>query len=251
MVVIGAGRVGTALQLQAKDAGAPCTLVRRDAGWEALDGPPGDPILVTVRADDLEDLLPRVPARRRDDLVFAQNGAIRGWLASHGLAGCTRGLLFFAVAAKGSRLEPGKDSPFCGPYAHETVRWLVSIGVGACVVDWARFSAAELEKLIWNAAFGLLCEAHGTDVGGVVRDHRAELHALAGELSRVGRASMGVDPDLDRLVDRLCAYSLTIPTYRGAVKEWRWRNGWFVEEAARFRVDTPVHHALLRRVGRR
>jgi hypothetical protein len=45
------------------------------------------------------------------------------------------------------------------------------------------------------------------------------------------------------------AYSRTIPSWRGAVKEWPWRNGWFVAEASRRGVPTPLHTVWLARVG--
>ena len=51
MIVIGGGRVGTALAERSAEVGIDCTLVSRQHGWEALAGPPGDPILVTVRND--------------------------------------------------------------------------------------------------------------------------------------------------------------------------------------------------------
>ena len=54
---------------------------------------------------------------------------------------------------------------------------------------------------------------------------------------------------LEPLMQRLCAYSLSIADYRGAVKEWAWRNGWFVEVAAARGVTTPTHARLLAQAG--
>lgn len=250
MVVIGAGRVGLALRQAARDNGEPCDLIDRASGWEALDGPPGDPILVATRADDLAEVIARVPPSRAEDLVFVQNGAYNRVLVEHRLLGATRGLLFFAVPARGDLPQPGPQaSPFAGPHALTVVRWLTRIGVPAMAVDWPRFLSLQLEKLIWNCAFGLLCQARDCDVGTVCRAHREELDALVGELRQIGRAALNVDLPQAWLVERLCSYSLTIPTYRGAVKEWRWRDGWFVLEGHRLGVEAPTHHALLREVG--
>lgn len=250
MIVVGAGRVGTALRLRSEAAGEACALVSREEGWEALDGPPGTPIVLAVRNDDLGEVVPRVPRHRREDLVFVQNGMIRPWLRDQGLSGCTRGLLYFAVSTRGERGDPGSPSPFCGPHDGALVRWFVTIGLPAERLDWARFSVAELEKLLWIASFGLLCEVHGEDVGTVCTTRRAELEPLVAELATVGRATMGVAAPIATWVERLCAYSMAIPTYRGSVKEWPWRNGWFVAEARRRRIATPVHDALLAAVGR-
>lgn len=249
MIVIGAGRVGTGLRDAAVAAGVSCSLVSRVSGWEALDEVLGVPVLVAVRNDDLEVVLERVPAHRRPDLVFIQNGMVRPWLRSHALVGATRGLLFFAVPTRGAAIEPGGASPFCGPRAAHVVHWLGQLGVPAQEVDWARFSAAELEKLIWNSAFGLLCQVHDADVGTVVTEHRGELGDLVRELAAVGRAAMGVELPHDYLMDRLCDYSASIPTYKGSVKEWRWRNGWFDQVAARYRRQTPVHRSMLQGIG--
>lgn len=250
MFVIGAGRIGTALHQRATERGHPCTLVTRDEGWDLLGGRPGAPILVAVRNDDLDDVLARVPIHRRTDLVFIQNGMLRPWLRAVGLPLATRGLFYFAVPSRGAPIQPGGASPFFGAHAPEMVGWLADLGLAAHVVEWARFCSRELEKLIWNAAFGLLCEHLDTDVGGVCTEHFPELRSLVQELRRVGRAALGVDIPLDFLLNRLCTFSSTIPRYRGSVKEWDWRNGWLLEAAIQFRVSTPLHRELLHAIGK-
>lgn len=251
MVIIGAGRVGGALHAAALDNDMPCTLVSRTENWGAVEnGVPGEPILVTTRNDDLDAVLARVPAHLHQDLVFIQNGALGPWLDAHGLTTGTRGLLFFAVPSRGAPIEPGPEpSPFTGPHALTVARWLTRVGVRAQVVEWPRFMAWELEKLVWNCAFGLMCTVHDCDVGTVCDAHADELKALVAELRVVGRAANNVDLPLDWLYDRLVAYSRTIPTNRASLKAWPWRNGWFVEKARLRRVDTPIHLDLLRRAG--
>ncbi len=249
MVIVGAGRIGGALAARAAALGIPARLCERGRGWEALEGPAGSPIVVAVRNDDLEAVLARVPEARRGDLVFVQNGMLDPWLEGHGLSGNTRGLLYFAVERRGGPIEPGAASPFVGRHAAAVVRWLGALGVPAVEVDAAAFAAAMLEKLIWNAAFGLLCQAHGATVGEVCERHAGELGALCEELAAVGRAALGVELATAPLCERLCAYSRSIPGYRGAVKEWRWRNGWFAEAAAAHGVATPIHARLLDACG--
>ncbi|MFT7521205.1 MAG: ketopantoate reductase [Kiritimatiellia bacterium] len=249
MVIIGAGRVGTALQLAAESHDMPCALVSRTEGWEALGGPPGGPVMLATRNDDLDSVVERIPPHRQADLVFVQNGMLQPWVRGRGLQGCTRGLLFFAATARNEPHQPGQSSPFSGPRASVVVHWLLSVGVAAHEVDWPRFKAWELEKLIWIAAFGVLCQAHECDVQTVVHDHTEQLDALVDELRQLGRSGMNVDVPQEWLVQRLSAYSLTIPTYRGSVKEWAWRNGWFVDVAKRRGKSSPVHDALLREIG--
>lgn len=252
MLIIGAGRVGHALKRLADEVDEPCTLVTRTEGWDLVAGPPGTPILVAVRADDLDAVLDRVPEHRLEDLVFVQNGMIGPLLTRRGLQQCTRGLLFFAAGQPGTDPDIGDNrSPFTGPHALAMVRFLITVGVPSKRVSWPGFVASELEKLIWNSAFGLLCQAHGCDVGTVCDEHADDLAALVEELRVVGRAELNVDIPLDALLERLVAYSRTIPDYTGAVKAWRWRNGWFVDAAARRGKSMPTHERLLAMAGGR
>lgn len=248
MIVLGMGRVGGALVARARARGVEVAAVDRRSGDEALSHHAG-PILVCTRNDDLDDVLRRVPERRHSELVLVQNGMLRDWVAARGLAETTRGLLFFAVSSRGAPLEPGPPSPFTGPRASAVVAFLHAIEVPAEVVDAATFGRGEVEKLLWNVCFGLVCDLHKKPVGDVVTHHRADLAALVTELLPVAEASVGVTVALAPLVDRMCAYSLQIPRHRAAVKAWSWRNGWFVDAAKRQGIVTPVHDRMLRATG--
>lgn len=239
-VVIGEGRIGTAL---ARASG--CAVVSRYRGWYVLEEPAGDPIVVCVRNDDLGGVLTQVPQHRWPDLVFVQNGMIDAWLADHGLAGNTRGVLFFAVSTRGAAPEPGGISRFTGPHANALALWLESLGLRTEVLGRRSFSAAMLEKLIWNSAFGLLCVRHEADVGQICSEHADELAALARELNHVGRVALEIDLDDPALLRALREYAGTIPDHRAALSEWRWRGGWFVDAARQHRLETPTLDALI------
>ena len=239
-VVLGAGRVGTAL---ARASGV--ALIDRFRGWYQLDEPAGDPIAVCVRNDDLGALLAAVPPHRRADLVFLQNGMLDPWLEDHGLEGNTRGLLFFAVSQRGGPVEPGGVNRFTGPHANAMVLWLESLGLRSEAIGRRAFAAVMLEKLIWNSAFGLLCERYQVDVRAVLDDHADELAALARELGAVGRVALGIDLDPDTLLANLRAYASSIPRTRAGLKEWPWRGGWFVAAAHRRELALPTHAALV------
>lgn len=248
MFVVGAGRVGLALKARAEAAGQAVTLVDRTSGWDAL-ATGAAPILLAVRNDDLDEVVDRTPPERRRDLVFLQNGALRDWLASQGLQSATRGLLYFLVAARGAPLVEGRTSWFSGPHAAVVAAWFEALGVEARAVDWATFSYQELEKLVWLAAHGPLCEHFGATVAEVGTQHREALRELAGELWAVGARAWGVEAPIDHVVERLVDYSSTLPDYRASVKEWRWRNGWFRDTAARLGLETAMHERLLRALG--
>jgi hypothetical protein len=248
-VILGAGRVGRAIADRVTALDVPVALVTRTAGWSAIEtGPIGDPILVCVRADDLFDAITRVPERRRSDLVFIQNGAIRGLLQEFGLGDCTRGILY-AAASEDGMLTPGGDSPFCGHHALPIARILGAAGIPARVVNWASFTYFEAEKLLWICIFGVLSELHAVDVGTVASQHRDEVAGLVAELLPVLRASFGIDPDRGPVIDRLCLYASHIPSWKAAVREWKWRNGWLEALAARYGKHTPLHRAALVAAG--
>ena len=243
MLLIGAGRIGTALhQAAGPDAS---TLIDRDSGWDALQGEVGEPIVLCVRNDDLDTVIERVPKRRHQDLVVVQNGAVRDYLADRGLQGITRGLLYFAVAKRGDPISPGRTSWFSGPHALTCAAFLNRCGVDAQNVDWMRFTAKEFEKMAWILVFGPLCDKYQAPVGRIVDEHYDEVAALTAEIRVIGRRAMSVDLPIDWLVHRLCDYSRSIPDYRAAVKEWEWRNGWVVGVAEKAGIDLPVHSSIL------
>jgi len=250
MFVIGQGRIGGALVAAAKAAGQDWVAISRDSGWDALDGPAGTPILVATRNDDLPAVVSYTPEHRRRDLVFLQNGMLRPWLKAEGLAKNTRGLLFFAVATRGAAIVPGASSPFVGKLADTVASALNGINIDASAVSSDEFKAVELEKLMWNSAFGLLCEALDETVGSILMQHRSTADNLLGELHDVGQRALGIEVPFGPLLLRLHQFSMNVADYKGAVKEWRWRNGWFVDQAKALGMDTPVHNELLASVGR-
>ena len=247
MIIIGSGRVGGAIAQRAQAAGLEHTLVNRTQGWDAIERSEA-PIFVAVRNDDLEAVLAKVPPSAHRRLVFTQNGMLRPWLDERELGDCTRGLLFFSVPSRGAPLQPGGDSPFVGPQAQAVADWMGKIEVPTSTPDAKAFAVTELEKLLWNCCFGLLCEHTDSSVGTVVEKHDALLTQLVDELLQWGMLAFRLNLDLEAreaLKERLRAYSRSIPDYRAAVKEWPWRNGWFVEAAR----GPGLHEKLLGKTG--
>lgn len=249
MIVIGAGRVGSSLAKRSEAYDIEVTLVTRTDGDAALHGPIGDPIVVATRNDDLLQVIERVPEERHEDLVFLQNGLIRGLLRNNHLVGCTRGLIYFAATERNGPIDPGGASVFCGPHALTMARWFGILELKARAVDWARFSYAEFEKLAWLALLGPLCDEHELPVGAVVDAHGEELRALSDEIIRFGRAVLNVEPPAAYLFERITEYSRSIPDYRASVKEWEWRNGAILREMALRELRLPRLTELLVKLG--
>lgn len=248
-ILVGAGRVGLALARRAAERGMTAPLLGRHDSWEALQAPAGQPIALCVRNDDLDAVLARVPLHRQADLVFLQNGMLRDWLRDHNLDMATRGLLFFAVADRSAQPVPGGVSPLWGPHAAGLAAWLRALDLPADAVHAREFADIELEKLLWNCCLGVVCQARKCTVAQAATEHAAQLAGLVAELARLGRPALGATVDDGTLVERIAGYSVQLGDYRAAVKEWPWRNGWFVAEAARHNLPCPLHDALLAQAG--
>ena len=166
-------------------------------------------------------------------------------LDAMGCGGNTRGLIYFAVPSRESDIEAGGTSIFTGTHANAIVDWFHSLGLAAREVTHAEFTAEMASKLIWNCTFGLMCEVYDETVGTLVEERRGEVNALVAELCAVSNAVLGTQLQATEVSDELCTYSLSIPQYQGALKQWRWRNGWFIGVSEAHAVPTPLHHRLL------
>lgn len=247
MIIYGIGRVGGGLVQLAHEVNAQVHAVTRTHGHEFIeaDGVPG-PILVCTNADDLSEVIGRVPPERHGDLVFTQNGMLDSFLAERGLASATRGLLYFAAAKRGDRPIAGEASVFSGPWADAVVSWFQHINLPAVAVDRGPFTEEMAGKLIWNCVFGLMSEAYGLPVGDLVRREQGAIQTLVRELVRTSNAALGTALVAEEVSRNVCAYSLSIPTYRGALKQHSWRNGWFLDAARNQNVEDPFHRELMR-----
>ena len=232
--VIGAGRVGLALASM-----GPSRLLRRG---EPVLAEPG-PIVICARNDDLDEVLRLIPAERRADLCFVQNGLLGPWFDERSLKPVTRALLYFAVPSRGAAVEDGGGTVVTGPWAEALLSRFAQGGVAAQGVSAARFEAEAVEKLLWSCVFGLLAEVYQAPVGQLIVEHDAEIQALTEELLAVA-AEAGLPRPEGDVVGRLVAYSARIPRYQGGLKELPWRNGWFLA-----RRVTPLHGALMDRAA--
>lgn len=247
MIVIGQGRVGAALLALDPQGIVP---VDRSRGWEALTGSAGAPVLVATRNDALAGVVQKVPAHRQADLVFVQNGMLRPWLVDQGLSGATRGILFFAVQAKGDAPTPGGVSPFYGPQAGAVVAWMQSHGLPAREVSAEDFARVELEKLAWNCIFGVMGQATGLGVGTIVQERASAFESLSAELLGLGARALQVEIDIRATTASMAEYAQSISAYQASVKEWPWRNGWFVQLARADGTFSQSQHAdWLERAG--
>lgn len=243
LTVVGAGRIGGALRDLAVAEGLDVAWVKRGDPIPDVAGP----VVVCTRNDDVAAVVAASP--RKDDLCFVQNGALLPWLREVGLGHNTQGLLYFAVPTVGAPPEPGGESVFFGRHAATLVYLLSRGGLPARAVS----SEAELVdeiaiKLLWASIFGLMGDVNReTVLASAAR--REEVAAFVHELNPVCAAGLGSTVPDDEVVRRLLTYSMAIGSWRASVKEWRWRNGWLVAEAARRGLTLPLHAQACARIG--
>lgn len=227
MNVIGNGRVGSYI--------ASLTAAKVYSRNDPLVGFNEGPIVIATRNDDLAAIIPNIPKERMVDLVFIQNGMYLTKLESLGVTNPTLILIYFAIQSKGDKPVDGGGTLITGKHSSFFVNLFTADGIEIKEVEKPIFYRAMFEKLLWNCVFGLLCRIHNSDVGTLVLESRDEIYRLTDDLIRVIEDTQGVSLD-SGVVDRLCEYSLTIAAYQGDVKEFKWRNGWFLEQKR-----TPLH----------
>lgn len=250
--IVGGGRVGRALL----DMGnGQDLLVRRGEPVPVdFDGP----ILVCTRNDDLQAVLEATPQSRWRDLVFFQNGMLEPWFESKALGDVGQVLAYFAVSKLGEPPIDGKTdtnpeglTAAYGKWATAVAERLSAGGLSCKVLDKEAFQKQMLEKLIWISAFMLVGARHpGASVGDVEKDYRSEVSSLIAELAAAAAEEKGVVFD-ERMEERLCAYSRAVAHFPTAVKEFKWRNGWFYSISEKAIAEgkpdpCPLHTAWLK-----
>ena len=179
-------------------------------------------------------MISATPEARREDLVFLQNGFLGPFLESKGLGSASQGLVYFAVAKLGEAPTDGVTSVNPEGLTAATGKWaeafqtrLAVAGLKCHVRQGDEFVKAMLEKHVWICAFMAVGASHGgCTVGEVEEAYALEFDALASEMVAAGEADLGVTLDAGYL-ERLKAYGRAVAHFPTAVKEFKWRNGYF------------------------
>jgi ketopantoate reductase len=231
--IIGSGRVGSFFSSLLE-----CKVYTRH---DVLEGFVDGPILIATRNDDLDKILATIPEMRKDDLVFIQNGMYLPLVKKHLSTEPTLLLIYFAIQAKGDLPVDGGGSLVTGKHSDLFRRLFTKNNIELEKVERDSFLKAMYEKLLWNCVFGLLCRIYDKPVGEIVEVHSDVISKLTSELVEVieGTQNIKLGPFVDK---NLCNYSMSIKEYKGDVKEFPWRNGWFVDQRR-----SDYHVTLLKR----
>eukprot|EP01039_Chlorochromonas_danica_P004177 gene4177-4590_t len=249
--IIGSGRIGHHLYQsnQALD-----TLLQRG---QTVPPESSGPIYVCTRNNDLAPIIDSVPLSRRRDLVFLQNGMLSEFFEKKGLREYSQALIYYAIAKKGDTPIDGKTdlnpeglTAVTGKWAEDFAARMQQAGLSCHVYDSSRFQLAMLEKLIWISAFMVVGASHGgCTVGDVEKMYSAEVRALIKELAAATEDELSVHFD-QGVENRLCAYARSVAHFPTALKEFEWRNGWFVQLSQKGirqkgKDPCPLHTSLL------
>mmetsp|Transcript_7602 Transcript_7602/g.20193 ORF Transcript_7602/g.20193 Transcript_7602/m.20193 type:complete len:371 (+) Transcript_7602:58-1170(+) len=247
-VIVGGGRIGSLLASLGNPEN-PDIVVRRGEPVPQREGP----IYICTRNDDLEAVIEATPQEKRGDLVFLQNGMLDPLLRKYGLMDNSRVNVYFAVAKLGAKPVDGITTTNPEGLTAATGRWSQAIAerlaraeLSCRVLQSRDFTRSMFEKLIWISAVMLIGSVHGNiPVGQVAEKHAAELEEMVDELARMVRFTARTAL-LGGVPERIAAYCRAVPDFPTALKEFKWRNGYFYHytQLARknnFDDPTPMH----------
>jgi len=231
-IIIGAGRIGNFLY----EANNKEDLLLSSRDMSVPEGDESVPIYVCTRNNDLDNIIEKTPNNRKKDLVFLQNGILTQYLKSKGLSDNTQGLVYFAVSKKGEKpidgitdMDPQGLTAVTGQWANDLAARLKNGGLSCHVMDKSTWEVAMLSKHIWICAFMAIGAKYGgITVGSVEKDYKTEVKELIEEMAIAATSETGLKFPID-LADKLCAYARSVAHFPTALKEFEWRNGWFVD----------------------
>lgn len=245
--IVGHGRIGNFL----REMGSGKDLVI-GRGERIPENAPG-PVYLCTRNDDLEDIILACPEKKKQDLVFLQNGMLEPLLRRHNLSDNTKANLYFAVQSIGAdpidgitETDPGGLTAVCGKWEGAFEDRLSKAGLTCKIMKERDFRRSQLDKLIWISAFNLIGAVHGgVSMGEVSTKHVSEVTEMCIEMAQMMRFTLtvGMMPNIER---RLLAYGRAVKDFPTGLKEFKWRNGFFygysqIAERNGFPDPTPMH----------
>jgi len=230
-IIVGGGRIGGLLRELGERRSYDDVIIKR--GDPIPADHPG-PIYVCTRNDDLAAVVAACPEEKLADLVFLQNGNLEPFRQRYGLYDQTQAMLWLALLRQGGKPVDGISSMAPDGLTTATGKWaealkmrLGTADLTCNVVKDRDYRRNMLEKLVWISSFMLIGQVHGgITVGEVAKKHFPEVEEMVIELAGMIRTTVSVSfkPEMP---ERLCAYSEQVEFFPTAVKELKWRNGWF------------------------
>lgn len=245
--IVGEGRIGNFLC----SLGNGDDLVVRRGDSIPPDAP--GPVYVCTRNDDMEEIIMNCPEEKKEDLVFVQNGMLEKFLRRNGMTDNTKANLYFAIPKLGAKpidgvteTNPEGLTAVCGKWEGSFSERIQKADLTCRVLKERDFRRSQLEKLIWISVFNLIGAVHGNvSMGEVAQLHQKEVTEMSIELAQMVRFTLTVGM-LPNIEDRLLAYARVVKDFPTALKEFKWRNGFFYDYSMlakknKFNDPTPMH----------
>lgn len=234
-VIVGSGRIGTMIREFGSRRGFDDVVVKR--GDPIPHDHPG-PIYVCTQTEDLEAVIKATPEAKKDDLIFLQDGMLEPVFQKYGLYGPTQISLWIAQMRLGGKPVDGVHSAAADGLTQVHGKWAGAVamrmGTGGLLCrevmdrDGRR---GVLERLVFVSAYNLVGAVHGgLTVGEVALHHREEVGAMCRELASFIRYTLSVSL-FSGIDDRLNAYARHMEFLPTAIKDFRFRNGYFYRYA--------------------
>ncbi|MCY4380996.1 MAG: hypothetical protein OXC40_05460 [Proteobacteria bacterium] len=234
--IIGLGRVGTFIRRMMPNARC---FVRNDS----LVSLSSHPTWICVRMKDLDQVLQQIPTTSKQNLIFLQNGIYQSLLDDYGVLEPTKMLVYFAINKIGDTpVDSLGMSVVTGKHSKMVSQMFASWHLDVKPVSELDFYGLAHEKLIWLAVFGLLGDCFSLTVQDLVTYHRDHIHGLIWELASLVERKFNIHfaGGKNGLVEGLVQYSHSLGAYRATVKEFHYRNGYFLRLG-----KTPKHEHFL------
>lgn len=227
--IVGPGRIGSFLA----ENGMNDLVLKR--GEPIPPDAPG-PVYVCTRNEDLMNVILSCPPEKKEDLVFLQNGFLERFLRQAQCDKNTKANLYFAITKMGGKpidgiteTDPEGLTTVCGKWEGAFSERLERAGLTCKVLKERDFRRSQMEKLIWISVFNLIGAVHGNiTMGEVARFHVREATEMSEELSSMIRFTLTVGM-LPKIGERLLAYARRVKDFPTALKEFKWRNGFFYD----------------------
>lgn len=227
--IVGPGRIGSFL---AENGMNDLVLQRGDAIPPDAPGP----VYVCTRNEDLMDVILSCPPEKKEDLVFLQNGFLERFLRQAQCDKNTKANIYFAIPTMGAKpidgiteTDPEGLTAVCGKWEGAFSERLERAGLTCKILKERDFRRSQMEKLIWISVFNLLGAVHGNiTMGEVARFHVKEATEMSEELASMIRFTLTVGM-LPKIEERLLAYARRVKDFPTALKEFKWRNGFFYD----------------------
>jgi hypothetical protein len=265
IIVGGRGNVGQAFSALLPPCGATLCVNRNQNLTEIVhNSPENTPILVCTTNDALSQVISATPTARREDLIFLQNGMLLPELSRFNLQHSATQVLLYLAAGNDGLFKDGKQTVCIGKWAQWFSNDVLLKNNLACrvVSDPNEYKVLMVHKLLWACIFWMMSAAlGGATVGQIVETHRKEVADLVKELlcsviTSITCTSDGGEQEeqqiIDSCIEAVIAYSLCIPdavpSREMALKEFKWRNGWFLE-LEQHSFESKLHREWLRRAG--